>query len=175
MEKIELLIPHDEIRARIAQMAQLLDAEYEGKEIVMVMVMKGALCLAADLIRELKTPCTIDYIRASSYGYRGTQRGELKVIGIDELDLVDKHVLLVDDIYDSGETLIRIVAELKKKNPKTLKSLVLLSKKVDRDTSYMPDYVLFEIENQFVIGYGLDYQEHYRGLPGIFLFKSESR
>ncbi len=175
MDKLELLISNEKIKEKIEQVAKILDAEYAGEEITIVMVMKGAICLTADLIRELESPCTVEYVKASSYGHRGTQRGELKVIGLDSLNLEGKNVLLVDDIYDSGATLTQILARLQEKNPKTLKSLVLLAKKVDRHTSYLPDYVLFEIENHFVIGYGLDYKEHYRGLPGIFLFKSDIR
>lgn len=172
MDNIELLISQDKIKSKIAQVAQVLDAEYNGEEITIVMVMKGAICIAADLIRELKSPCTIEYVKASSYGHRGAQRGELKITGLETLDLTSKNVLLVDDIFDSGETLTGILAKLQEKNPKSLKSLVLLAKNVQRDVSYYPDYTLFEIENQFVIGYGLDYKEHYRGLPGIYLFTS---
>ena len=172
MDNIELLISQNEIKSKIAEVARVLDAEYRGEEITIVMVMKGAICIAADLIRELKSPCTIEYVKASSYGQRGSQRGELKITGLDALDLSSKNVLLVDDIFDSGETLTGILAKLQEKNPKSLKSLVLLAKNVERDVTYYPDYTLFEIENQFVIGYGLDYKEHYRGLPGIYLFKS---
>lgn len=175
MSNVELLISQDEIKSKIAQVAQVLDAYYQGEEVTIVLVMKGAICIAADLIRELKGPSTLEYVTASSYGQRGTKRGDLKIIGLDSLDLHAKHVLLVDDIFDSGETLTRILAKLQEMNPKTLKSLVLLAKKVPRDISYYPDYALFEIENQFVIGYGLDYKEQYRGLPGIFLLKSDAR
>ena len=172
MDNLELLISQDTIKSKIAEVAHVLDAEYKGEEITIVMVMKGAICIAADLIRELKSPCTIEYVKASSYGHLGSQRGELKIIGLDSLDLSSKNVLLVDDIFDSGETLTGILAKLQEKNPKSLKSLVLLAKNVERDVTYSPDYTLFEIENHFVIGYGLDYKEHYRGLPGIYYFKT---
>src|SRR5579862_8932717 len=164
MENFQLLISPDQIKNKIADVARRIDADYQGEELTIVMVMKGALCIAADLIRELKTPCSIEYVSASSYGQRGEKRGELKIFGLEELDLKSKHVLLVDDIFDSGETVSQIMAKMKKKNPKTLKSLVLLVKNVERDVTYIPDYVLFKIENLFVIGYGLDYKEYYRGL-----------
>ncbi len=137
------------------------------------MVLKGALCLTADLIRALKTPLTLETIKAKSYGQRGALRGELILEGLEEIDLESKNILLVDDIFDSGETLRQIVAKLTLKNPKSLRSLVLLSKNTPRETGYLPDYALFHIENLFVIGYGLDYKEHYRGLPGIYVFKTE--
>ncbi len=173
MNNHELLISADRIQSKINEIAQELDDEYQGEEITVVMVMKGALCLTADLIRALKTPCKIDYVKGSSYGQHGSSRGELKITGLDNLDLKDKHVLLVDDIFDSGETLTQIFAQIRDKEPKTLKSLVLLAKNVTRDTYYYPDYVLFEIENKFVIGYGLDYKELYRGLPGVFIYRSQ--
>jgi len=171
MNKTELLISQDEIKQKIAEFAQILDNEYQGEELTIVMVMKGALCVAADLIRELQTPCTVEYISASSYGHRGTTRGELQILGLERLDLTAKNLLLVDDIFDSGETISKIAAALKEKKPKTLRSLVLLAKNVPRDVTYTPDYILFHIENQFVIGFGLDYKEHYRGLPGVYIFK----
>jgi hypoxanthine phosphoribosyltransferase len=167
MPSFQLLISEEEIKQKIADVAKALDLAYAGKELVIVAVMKGALCLAADLTRQLKTPCRIEMIQASSY--RGaTHRGELSIRGVDEIELGSKEILLIDDIYDSGETLSRIAAEIRKKHPKTLKSLVLLSKKVARSSTYLPDHVLFEIDDVFVVGYGLDYNELYRGLTGVY-------
>ncbi len=171
MDNTELLISQDEIKQKIAEVARILDEEYQGEELTIVLVMKGALCVAADLIRELKTPCVVEYISASSYGQRGIKRGELEILGMEDLDLSAKNVLLVDDIFDSGQTISKIFAGVKGKKPKTLKSLVLLAKNVKRNVAYVPDYILFNIENEFVIGYGLDYKELYRGLPGIYIFK----
>ncbi len=165
---LELLIAEEEIRQKIAAVARKLDAFYAGEELTIVMVMKGAFCFTADLIREMKTPFTIETIRASSYGNRGSERGELSIDGMEALDLTSKHVLLVDDIYDSGKTLSLIVSKFEEQGPKTLRTLVLLSKKVQKLTTYIPDEILFEIENTFVVGYGLDYKEHYRGLRGIY-------
>ncbi len=173
MENIEPLISPSEIKQKVVEFARIIDDAYQGEALTIVMVLKGALCVTADLIRELKTPCIIECVTASSYGQQGTHRGELKVQGLDDLDLVGKNVLLVDDIYDSGETISKICAALKVKKPKTLKSLVLLAKNVKRDAVYKPDYVLFNIENQFVIGYGLDYKEFYRGLPGVYILTNE--
>jgi hypoxanthine phosphoribosyltransferase len=171
MDNIELLISEDEIKYKIADCARTIDAQYQGEELVIVMVMKGALCITADLIRELKTPCTVEYVKASSYGKHGTKRGELTILGLEDFDIASKNVLLIDDIFDSGETVSQIVTKLKEKNPKSLKSLVLLKKNIERDVTYIPDYALFNIENSFVIGYGLDYKEYYRGLPDIYILK----
>jgi hypoxanthine phosphoribosyltransferase len=137
------------------------------------MVMKGAFCLTADLIRSLKIPVLIEYIKASSYGHLGKNKGDLKVVGLETLDLKSKDVLLVDDIYDSGETLSYIIAKLQEKLPKTLKTLVLLSKNVKREVDDLPDYSLFFIEDVFAIGFGLDYKERFRELPGIYVYRED--
>ncbi|HSX03552.1 MAG TPA: hypoxanthine phosphoribosyltransferase [Rhabdochlamydiaceae bacterium] len=170
-ESLELLISPEDIKEKIQQTAKKLDAEYDNEEVTVVMVMKGAVCLAADLIRELHVPAALEYMKASSYGGR-MDRGELKITGIDHLDLNGKNVLVVDDIFDSGATMEGVLAKLQEKNPKSLKSLVLLMKNVPHATTYRPDYVLFEIEDRFVIGYGLDFNEYYRGLPGVYAFKN---
>ncbi len=175
MDSLQLLISQEQIKEKITEAARAIDAQYAGEELTIVMVMKGAVCVAADLMRELKTPCTIEYCSASSYGQHGAKRGELKISGLDQLDLTSKNVLLVDDIFDTGHTLKQILSRLQQKNPKSLKSLVLLSKNVSRDIDFVPDYVLFEIENLFVIGFGLDYKEYYRGLPGIYVFTTEPK
>ena len=164
-----LLISADQIKDRIHQIADQLDHDYEHKEIVMIMVMKGAVCIATDLIRNIKTPCSLEYVQASSYGNK-TTAGELTLAGLEKLDLKGKHVLLVDDIYDTGATMLEIKKQLSQQNPASLKTLVLLLKNKERSTPEVPDYTLFAIENEFVIGYGLDFDELYRGLPGIYVY-----
>ncbi len=167
-DKLQILITEEEILEKVAAVARQLDQEYQGEELVILMVMKGAICLAADLIRQIHMPCSLEFIQGSSYGAYGTERGELVLRGIEHIQVAAKHVLVIDDIYDSGTTLLTIMKQLQELRPGTLKSLVLLSKKVERTSAYRPDYVLFEIENLFVVGYGLDYKEHYRGLRGIY-------
>lgn len=168
MEKLRELISSEEIESRVKQIAQALDEDYQGEELVLVVVLKGALCIAADLIRVLKTPILLEFVRAQSYGQKGTQRGELRLEGQEHLDIEGKHVLLVDDILDSGHTITKILAKLKEKNPLSLRTLVLLSKNVTRACPHEADYTLFSVENRFVIGCGLDYKEYDRGLPGIY-------
>lgn len=164
----ELLISEQSIINKIAEVAAELDRDFHGHEVTIVMIMKGAICLVADLIRHIQNPCSIDFIHCSSYGKNGTERGELSFFGMDRIDVKGKHVLLVDDIFDSGVTLSEAAKRLKEQNPKSLKSLVLLTKNVPHKTDYRPDYTLFPIENRFVVGYGLDYKELYRGLPGVY-------
>lgn len=171
---LELLISEQTILDKITEVALELDKHFHGQELTIVMIMKGALCLVADLIRHLEIPCSIEFIQSSSYGQGGTKRGELFFSGLENINVKDKHVLLVDDIFDSGATLSEAVRLLELQQPKALRSLVLLSKMVPHKTDYRPDYVLFEIEDRFVVGYGLDYKEHYRGLPGVYALMVEN-
>ena len=172
--KLKPLIGQKQIADKIQQIALEIDREYGNKDLVILMVLKGALCLVADLIRAIKVPCDIEVVQCASYGEKGISRGSLQIIGLDRLNLHDRDVLIVDDIFDSGNTLASLTSALQKKNVRSLKSLVLLCKDVQRDTSLHPDHVLFHIENHFVVGFGLDYKERYRGLPGIFIYEEGS-
>lgn len=168
--KLSPLITQQEISQKIKEVSHRIKDDYEGKDLVIIMVLKGALCLVADMIREIDLPLDIETVRCSSYGARGTMRGELMVHGIDHIDIEGRDVLLVDDIFDSGNTMITLLNALKDLKPKSLKSCVLLYKHdVEKVTDYVPEYVLFEIQNQFVVGYGLDYKERYRGLTGVYV------
>lgn len=140
---MQLLISAAEIQKKIIEVAHLIDAEYTGEELTIVMVMKGAFCFTADLIRVLQVPTSIEYIQASSYGRLGVNRGELVIHGLENLEIAGKNVLIIDDIFDSGHTLSKIIDAVQSKQPKTLKTLVLLSKKIDRTVLYYPDHVLF--------------------------------
>jgi len=167
---LELMISQEDIKSKIVQLAQTIDDDYKDKEIVFLMIMKGAFIFTSDLVREIKTPFSIETIKCSSYGLRGKERGELTIQGLEKLDLQSKHVIVVDDIYDSGKTLSSVMKEVKKQNPASLKSLILLVKNTERrlENIDLPDFSLFEIEDKFVVGYGLDYKEYFRGLKGIY-------
>ena len=173
-QNLEVLVSKEEIAKKITDVAAKIDAAYQGQDLQVLIVMKGGVCTASDLIRALQTPITLGYMKASSYGQNGAHAGELKITGLEELDLSGKNVLVVDDIFDSGNTMTALMKKLEERKPKSLKSLVLLSKKIARTTEYRPDYVLFEIENRFVVGYGLDYKEHYRGLDSIYAFINDT-
>lgn len=170
MPSLETLISERRIKNQLKKIGKQLHADYQGDEVTIVMVMKGALCLTADLLRVLEFPTTLEYISASSYGSRGTERGELVVHGLNAIAASGKHILLIDDVYQTGHTLFHIVNELKKQAVKSIKSLVLLYKDIPRDIEYKPDYYLFKVGDPYVIGYGMDYKEYYRGLPGICIF-----
>ncbi|OGN53154.1 MAG: hypoxanthine phosphoribosyltransferase [Chlamydiae bacterium GWC2_50_10] len=163
------MISEEEIIERIEKAALQINEEYAGEPLVVVAVLKGSFLLLADLVKRLRLPLSVEFLKASSYGARGTERGELIVDETRHLDLQGKNVLLIDDIFDSGMTLSTLVQRLQAHAPKTLKTLVLLFKKSPKATSYRPDFSLFEIDDRFVIGYGLDYKERYRELPGIYV------
>jgi len=166
---LKLLISKEQIDSRIKEVAQQIDQEYQGKEIVLVMVMKGAIFVTADLMSEIKVPCTLEYVKASSYGQNGTVNGALKLKGIEDLSLKGKHVIVIDDIFDTGTTMTAIKNQLLLQEPASLKTLVLLVKNRPRSLdAIVPDYVLFPIEDEFVVGYGLDYKEQHRGLKGVY-------
>ena len=158
-ENFRLLISEQHIKNRVAEIATQIDVEYQDKELTLIIVMKGAICLVADLMRVIKVPITLDYVQASSYGQNGMNAGTLTLRGIENLELKDQHVLIVDDIFDTGHTMSEIKKELLKQGPASLKTLVLLLKNKARTINELPDYTLFTIENEFVIGYGLDLNE----------------
>ena len=132
------------------------------------MVLKGSFILVSDLIRHLHLPIRIEAVQAMSYGEGGIVKGEQEIAGVGSLDIKDRHVLLIDDIFDTGETLAELSRKIHEKKPASLRSLVLLTKDVPRNTDFRPDISLFDIEDRFVVGYGLDYKEYYRGLPDIY-------
>jgi len=160
----ELLISESEILRKIRSIATTIDKEYEGQHLTMIMIMKGAVCITSELMKTITIPFTLEYIQAKSNG----SCTEPTVRGIQELDLTDKHVLVVDDIFATGCTMKYVVEQIQKKKPKSVKSLVLISKKRARLFSFEPNYSLFEVGSAFVIGFGIDHEEKYRGLPGVY-------
>ncbi|NDD58703.1 MAG: hypoxanthine phosphoribosyltransferase [Chlamydiae bacterium] len=161
----QLMITEEDILKKISSLAEDLNEKYHDKQLVIVMILKGSICFVADLIRRLKIPFVLEAIRCESYGLKGVERGALTISGLDLIDFKDKYVLVVDDIFDSGYTLHSVLEQIQLQKPKSLISAVLLAKNVDRHVLAKPDYVLFNIKNEFVIGYGLDFKELYRGLP----------
>ena len=164
---MEVLIPADEIRERIDRMAEEIAAAYEGRPVTVIGILNGCLIFMADLIRRIDLPLRVAFLTASSYRGETTSPGKLLIR--DELlpDLAGKHVLLLDDILDTGKTLTRVVSHLLDKGAESVKVAVLL-RKVDRqEVPFEPDFVGFSIPDKFAIGYGLDYNDEYRHLPFI--------
>lgn len=170
------LISKEAIQAQIQKYGKRLQEDYAGKEFVLVMIMKGALCFVADLIRSAELSCTVEWISCSSYGENGTVAGELVVRGLDQLDLQGKDVLIVDDIFDTGKTLSEVYQRIQLQGPKSVATMVLLQREGEPQVSLKPDYALFQIERGlFVVGYGLDYKEKLRGLPSIGVLSPPQR
>jgi hypoxanthine phosphoribosyltransferase len=170
---LQILISKEAIDEKIASLALEINQIYQNQDLVIVMILKGSICFAADLIRKLTVPFTLEMIKCESYGMRGDKRGDLTILGVESLNLKDKNVLLLDDIHDTGQTLKTVIDLFKEKMPSSVRSAVLLSKPEKNTSGYSPDYSLFSIGDDFVIGYGLDFKEHFRGLPGIYKFMGQ--
>jgi len=171
----KILIHTATIHARLDEIAHQIVEDYRGKELTVVMVLNGALMLVADLLRRVPLPLKLDCISVSSY-HGGTQTSGQVVFDQHTLPDIDgRHVLIVDDILDSGLTLAAICEKLRTEcKPLSLKSCVLLRKKKTRLAAIDADYVGFDIGDEFVVGYGLDYDERYRNLPFIGVLRPEA-
>ena len=177
MEKdiLKVLLTEEQIKARIKELGKALSAEYAGKDPVVVGVLKGVVVFYADMIRELTVPCQMDFLRISSY--EGTNStGKAKVKQELSANVEGRHVLILEDIFDTGNSLDYTYKYLQSKNPASIKSCTLLDKPERRNpaVTLVPDYVGFTIPNAFVVGYGLDYNEHYRNLPYVGILKPEA-
>jgi hypoxanthine phosphoribosyltransferase len=164
---MRVLITAEQIHTRIAELAQLIGPEYRQRPLTIVGVLTGSLMFLADFVRRLDLPLRIGLIQASSYRGKTTTAGEL-VLGADLLaDVRGRHVLLLDDILDTGQTLARLVHHLREQGALSVKVCVLLRKKGRQVHDVHADFVGFEIPDEFVVGYGLDYNDEYRQLPHI--------
>lgn len=168
----KVLLTKEEIDKRVQEMAAEINRDYEGKELIVIVLLKGAAWFATDLTRAIELPLRVDFMVASSYGNGTTTSGSVKV----KLDISEKiegkHVLVVDDIIDSGVTFAAICDMLKGQKPASLKTVALCDKAERRINGLDADYVGFQIPDEFVVGYGLDYAGDYRNLPYIGVLKS---
>ena len=166
-----VLISKEEIAARIKEVAKELDKFYKGKDVVAVCILKGSIAFFVDLIREMETEISIEFMKVSSYGFGTTSTGRLSV-GLDlTANITGKEVLIVEDIIDSGNTMFALKQMLLSRNPNSVRIVALLDKPARRTADITPDYTCFEIEDEFVIGYGLDCAEKYRDLPYVGVLK----
>lgn len=168
MRKTErVLISERRIKSRIKALAAEIDRHYRGREIILIGVLNGSIIFLADLVRHLKTPLQLDSLSASSYGKRTSSSGSVMFDPNLKLNLRKNHVLVVDDILDTGNTISKIIGAVKALKPKSLELCVLLEKNIPRKYQINPRFVGFQIDNHFVYGYGLDYAERYRNLRDI--------
>jgi hypoxanthine phosphoribosyltransferase len=163
----EVLITEDQIVAKIAELARRVEADYADEPLLLVGVLKGAVMVMADLARELTLPITMDWMAVSSYGSGTQSSGVVRILKDLDADITDRRVLIVEDIIDSGLTLSWLLANLQSRGAKSVDILALLRKPNAAKVDVAVKYVGFEIPNKFVVGYGLDYAEHYRNLRGI--------
>jgi len=159
------------IKRRIAGLGETINRDYAGKDLMVVAIVNGALIFTADLLRQLRSSLRLDCLRASSYHDGTKASGEPRIVDSMKLDVRNHNVLLVDDILDTGKTLAAVAGMIKQKGALTVKTCVLLDKKARRAVPFEADYVGFEIPDEFVVGYGLDFNERYRNLPCIGVLK----
>ncbi len=163
----EILIEQEPLQARIAELGVEISREYEGRDLLLVGVLKGAVFFMADLMRELTIPCEIDFMAISSYGAATDSSGVVRILKDLDANIAGRDVLVVEDIIDSGLTLSYLMRSLKARKPASLEVCALLTKPDRREIDVPVRFVGFEIPNKFVIGYGLDFAERYRNLPYV--------
>lgn len=164
-----ILISEDEIQKRVRELAEEVSKDYAGKEVLLLCILKGGLMFLADLAKHITVPVTMDFIGISSYGNATTSSGVVRIVKDLEDSIEGKHVLIVEDIIDSGLTLSYLINSLSIRNPASIKICTLLDKQVNREVDITVDYVGFTVPNEFLVGYGLDFQEYYRNIPYIFI------
>lgn len=164
---IDVMISEEEIQKKVVELAKQIQKDYEGEELLVVGILKGANVFVADLIRKLDLDIKLDFMSVSSYGNSTESSGTVKILKDLDTDIKDKNVLIVEDIIDSGLTLSNLVKALETRNPKSLKLCTLLDKPQRRTVNIPVDYIGFEIEDKFIVGYGIDWAEKYRNLPFI--------
>ena len=171
----EILLSEEQIKARIRELGEELNREYADKDPVVVGVLKGVVVFYADMIREFKFPCQLDFMWISSYSGT-TSTGKMQVKKDLSADITGRHVLILEDIFDTGHSLDFTYKHLLSKNPAALKICTLLDKPSRRDPAVTleADYTGFVIPNKFVVGYGLDFNEHYRNIPYVGVLKPEA-
>ena len=169
-----IMISEEELKAAIAKAGAEIDAEYAGKPLLLVSILKGSVIFMADLMREITVPCNIDFMCVSSYGSETKPKGAVKIIKDLDINLEGKDLLLVEDILDSGRTLSCVCKILKTRNPASIRICTLLDKPDRREAmDIKADYSGALVPDEFVVGYGLDYDEKYRNLPFIGELKEE--
>ncbi|MCU1595369.1 MAG: hypoxanthine phosphoribosyltransferase [Frankiales bacterium] len=169
----KVLVSEQEIQAKIQELAQAIDRDYAGKEILLVGVLKGAVMVMADLARALETPVSMEFMAVSSYGSSTSSSGVVRILKDLDRDLADQHVLVVEDIIDSGLTLNWLLRNMRSRGPASVEVCALLRKPEAAKVEVPVKYVGFDMPDEFVVGYGLDYGERYRDLPFVGLLKPE--
>ncbi len=170
---MKVLLTQEQLRDGVARLSREITATYDTRPLTIIGVLTGSVVLLADLIRLLDMPLRVGVVQASSYRGAATTRGPLVVNSDMMPDIAGRDVLLVDDIYDTGHTLVEVMELMDEMNPRSIRSAVLLRKRGRQEVNLAPDFVGFEIPDEFVVGYGLDYQDTYRNLPYLGVLEDE--
>ncbi|NLJ98118.1 MAG: hypoxanthine phosphoribosyltransferase [Tissierellia bacterium] len=166
----KILFDQNQIAEKVKELGKKISRDFYGDDIIAICLLRGGFVFTADLVRELKIPVNVDFMTTSSYGHGEMSSGIVEIINDIRADVKGKHVLIIDDIMDSGNTMKKVVEFIEKKEPKSIKICVMLDKPSRRESDISPDYVGFTIPDVFIVGYGLNYGEYYRNAPYIFTF-----
>ena len=169
----EVLFSEEQLKNRVREIAQQITADYQGKEIMLISVLRGSFVFMADLCRAIDLPCTLDFMAVSSYGKGTKSSGQVQITKDLSEDISDRHIIVVEDILDSGNTLSYLLKILENRHPASIRLCTLLDKPDRRVKPVEVHYSGFTIPDAFVVGYGLDYAEKYRNLPYIGILKPE--
>ena len=170
---LKILVSQEQLQQKVAQMGREISRDYAGKNLLLVSILKGSVVYMADLMRAITIPCNIDFMVVSSYGKNTETSGLVKIIKDLDQDLSGKDVLIVEDILDTGVTLSKLKPMLRLRNPASIRIAAILDKPTRRKADIHADYLGFEVPDEFVVGYGLDYDEKYRNLPYVGVLKPE--
>ena len=166
--KLKPLFSREHIQDKIAETAKKISDDYRDKQPVMIAILKGSFVFLADIIRDLNIDVTIEFVQISSYGSSKTSSGTCVIHKDITTDIKDRDVIIIEDIVDSGNTLNFFIKTHKKQNPSSIKTCTLINKTVRREHNLVIDYYAFDINDKFIVGYGLDYDEQFRNLSGIY-------
>lgn len=169
----KILLTEEEIKAKVLEIGRTISADYEGKDLLMVGILKGAMIFMADLVRSITIPVEFDFMAVSSYGGSSKSSGVVRILKDLEQNIEGRHVLLVEDIVDTGLTLKYLLDNLQTRDPASVKACTLLDKPERRKVEVAVDYNGFTIPDEFVVGYGLDYNEKYRNLKDILVLSPD--
>jgi hypoxanthine phosphoribosyltransferase len=169
----EILIDEETLTARVAELGEEVSADYAGRDLLLIGVLKGAVFFMADFMRRLTVPCEVDFMAISSYGASTDSSGVVRILKDLDINIEGREVLVVEDIIDSGLTLSYLMRNLESRDPASLEVCALLTKTGRREMEVPVRYIGFEIPNRFVIGYGLDFAERYRNLPYVAVLSDE--
>ena len=169
----EVLLTESDLRSKISEIGKIISKDYEGRDLVLIGVLKGSVMFMSDLMKEIEIPCSMDFMAVSSYGSSTKSTGVVRILKDLDFQIEGKDVLIVEDIIDTGVTLKYLVEYLKARKPNSLEICCLLNKQERRKADIVAKYLGFEVPDFFLVGYGLDYAEKYRNLPFIGILKEE--